>query len=66
MDCCLCIHGNIALFIKNSRNKQRSRNCIFVETIIDKERFMSRIAKLYVYVATIQNLFVKDRIVNGL
>jgi hypothetical protein len=57
-----CIHRNIAGFINNSRNQHRSSNCIFFEAINDKERFMSRIVKLYVYVATIQNLFIKDEL----
>jgi hypothetical protein len=57
-----CIHGNIVGFINNSKKQCRNANCIFVETINDKERFMSRIVKLYVCVVAIQNLFVEDEL----
>jgi hypothetical protein len=56
------IHENIAIFINSSRKSCRSANYIFVETINDKERFMSMFAQLYVCVAKNQYLLVKDEL----
>jgi len=37
-------------------------NCLFVDIVNDKERFMSKTMKLYVCIVAIQILFVRDEL----
>lgn len=54
--------GTFQDLLTTQKDNVEMKIVIFVETINDKERFMSRIVKLYVCLVAVHNLFVKDEL----